>query len=234
MTVKVASGERLLTSPLRAPKSRQFRRPGLFAAAAGLAVAAALLLGRPSLAPAATTTGAMSQVQNLVDQAIKILQNKSTPVAQRRRQLRDLVQQHFDFDDMARSALGYHWRTLKPAQRQEFTKLFKSFIEDAYLSKIQDYSGQKVQFISENMDGPGYSQVRSRVVQDGKAPIPLNYMLERENNAWKIYDVTVDNISIIANYRNQFNRVINNEGFDKLMVDMRNKQQQLAASLGGR
>jgi phospholipid transport system substrate-binding protein len=223
----------LRTSALQGSKNRYFPGARTFAVA-GLAVAVMLLLRRPSLASAATTTGAMAQVQALVGQAIKIMQDKDTPVAQRRRELRSLVDEHFDFDDMARSALGYHWRKLQAAQRQEFSKLFKSFIEDAYLAKIEDYSGQKVKFIGANMEGQGYSRVRSRIVQDGKAPIPLNYMLERENNAWKIYDVTVDNISIIANYRNQFNRVINNQGFDTLMADMRNKQQQLAASLGER
>jgi phospholipid transport system substrate-binding protein len=76
-------------------------------------------------------------------------------------------------------------------------------------------------------------EIDSKIVQAGKSPIPVNYLLEQKDGGWMIYDVTVDAISIIANYRNQFNRVINDQGFPKLMSDLRAKQQQLASLLGG-
>jgi phospholipid transport system substrate-binding protein len=211
---------------------RRHNRFGSFIAL-GFTVAFVLAVAGSSPAPAATRE-AMGQVKTLVDRAIGVLKDKRAPRSERQRELRNLVEAQFDFNDMARSVLGYHWRDLSPAKRAEFISLFKAFIEDAYLSKIQDYSGQQVQFIGETSENPGYVQVQSKIVQAGKDPIPLNYRLRQENGSWKIYDVTVDNISIIANYRNQFNRVINDDGFDKLMTDMRNKQQELAASLGGR
>jgi phospholipid transport system substrate-binding protein len=146
--------------------------------------------------------------------------------------LRDLLEQHFDFADMARIALGYHWRELNATQRSQFTALFTAFIENAYLSKIQDYSGQDVAVLGQNSEGEGFSRVRSQIIQPGKQPIKVDYLLRELDGDWKIYDVTVDAISIIANYRNQFNRVINDQGFDKLMADMRAKQQQLQSSMG--
>ncbi len=207
----------------------------VFGSFVGVGFAVAVVLTVAGLSPAAAATrDPMGQVKTLVDRAIGVLKNKQAPISQRQHELRSLVEAQFDFNDMARSTLGYHWRELSPAKRAEFVSLFKAFIEDAYLSKIQDYSGQRVEFIGETSEDAGYVQVESKIVQPGKTPIPLNYRLRQENGSWKIYDVTVDNISIIANYRNQFNRVINDNGFDKLMVDMRNKQQQLAASLGGR
>jgi phospholipid transport system substrate-binding protein len=183
----------------------------------------------PSLAHA---DSAMGVTQTMVNKALQIMANKSAPVQQRRRQLRESIENEFDFTEMSKSALGYHWRTITPNQRAQFTKLFTAFIEDAYLSKIQDYSGQQVQFQGQSPLGQGYSQVNTAIVQSGKSPITVNYLLLQKDQTWKIYDVTVDAISIIANYRNQFNRVINDKGFDQLMADLQAKQQELAALLG--
>lgn len=180
----------------------------------------------------ASTSDAQSVVKAVIDEALPILRNKQSPLAVRRRKLRNLLQDHFDFADMARTALGYHWRQLSPEQRAKFTQLFTAFIENAYLSKIQYYSGQNVEILGQNSEGAGFARVRSKIVQQGKQPIAVNYLLRQLDNGWRIYDVTVDNISIIANYRNQFNRVINDQGYAKLVADMRAKQKELQASLG--
>jgi phospholipid transport system substrate-binding protein len=198
-----------------------------------IAVSFTLVAGHYSAGVASVDDGAMATTQGLVRRSLQILRNTNAPVTQRRRDLRAVLEGHFDFAEMSRSALGYHWRTLTPKQREEFTNLFKAFIEDAYLSKIQDYKGQDVQFTRERSLEPGYVEIDSRIVQSGKSPIPVNYLLEQKDGGWMIYDVTVDAISIIANYRNQFNRVINEQGFPKLVSDLRAKQQQLASLLGG-
>ena len=174
----------------------------------------------------------LDTVNAVINKSLPVLRDKRTPLPQRRRQLRDLLEQHFDFPDMARIALGYHWRELSPTQRSQFTQLFTAFIENAYLSKIQDYSGQDVAVLGQNSEGEGFARVRSQIIQPAKQPIKVDYLLRDINGDWKIYDVTVDAISIVANYRNQFNRVINDQGFDKLMADMKAKQQQLQASMG--
>ena len=174
----------------------------------------------------------MAVTQNMVNHSLQIMANKSAPVQERRRQLREAIENEFDFTEMSKSALGYHWRTLNGNQRSQFTQLFTAFIEDAYLSKIQDYSGQQVQFQGQSPLGQGYSQINTVIVQPGKSPIAVNYLLLQKAGSWKIYDVTVDAISIIANYRNQFNRVINEKGFDQLMADLQAKQQELASLLG--
>src|ERR1700726_1586296 len=194
----------------------------------------ALVVTSVSLPPGQADTGgsAMAVTQTMVNRALEIMANKSAPVQQRRRQLREAIENEFDFAEMSKSGLGYHWRTLNENQRAQFTKLFTAFIEDAYLSKIQDYSGQQVRFLGQTPIEPGYVQINTEIVQQGKSPIPVNYLLLQKDGTWKIYDVTVDAISIIANYRNQFNRVINEKGFDKLMAEMRAKQQQLQASMG--
>jgi phospholipid transport system substrate-binding protein len=181
------------------------------------------------LAPAMADDDPMSVVKTTVNQALDVLRDNSAPLAQRQDKLRQIVAQTFDFKEMAKSALGYHWKELTPAQQQEFTNAFIAFIEDSYLSKINDYRGQQVNFLKVSQDGPQYAQVNTDII--GKDAIHVNYRLLKEDGTWKIYDVTVDAISIIANYRNQFNRVMNSKGYTTLIADLKAKQAALAASL---
>jgi phospholipid transport system substrate-binding protein len=177
-------------------------------------------------------TDPMDTVKTTVNQVLDVLRNRSTSPAERGRQLITTVNGKFDFADMARSTLGYHWRDLTEAQQSEFIPLFTSFMEDAYLSKIEGYSGQTIEFKGENRTEPGYAQVNSLVVQpNGAEPIHLDYQLKQDGGDWKVYDVAVDNISITENYANQFNRVIQNQGYDALVKAMRAKEQELTASL---
>lgn len=199
----------------------------LIVAAMGAVVLAAFSIA----SPVGAQQDPMEVVKNLVNPVVQILNDKSTPLPDRQEKLRQLVNNNFDFTAMSRSALGYHWKDINDQQRQEFTQTFTAFIQDSYLSKIQDFSNLQVEFTGQSQPNPGYSQVKTTVLQPGKQPIPLNYML-RQGSKWLIYDVTVDNISIIANYRNQFNRVMNNQGFDTLLSDLKSKQQQLQAQLG--
>jgi phospholipid transport system substrate-binding protein len=198
-----------------------------------LTLTAALVL---SLAPSrflapAWADDPMSVVKTTVNQALEVLRDKSTPLAQRQDKLRQIVAATFDFTEMAKSALGYHWKQITTAQQQEFTTAFVAFIEDSYLSKINDYSGQQVNFLRASNEGAQYAQVNTDIVQPKGEAIHVNYRLLQEDSTWKIYDVTVDAISIIANYRNQFNRVMNNKGYDTLISDLKSKQAALAASL---
>jgi phospholipid transport system substrate-binding protein len=183
----------------------------------------------------------MASVKAVVDQTIVVFKDKQIAEAVRQQKLRTIAESRFDFGEMAKSAVGYHWRNFTPAQRSEFVPLFTKFIEDAYLSRIEEYSVEKVdqqiqssviQFNKETTDGPDYAQVYSTVVlKDRNDPIQVNYQMRRDGSEWKIYDISIDAISVIANYRNQFNRVLNSDGYDKLVSIMRQKQQALGASL---
>ena len=196
-------------------------------------IIAVCVFNRASVVHGAIGSDAMTTVRGTVSQVLNILNDHQSSQQERRRRLIAVVAGHFDFADMARSSLGYHWRQLTPDQQQRFVQLFTAFMEDAYLNKIEGYSGQKIEFVGETSNGPADSQVNSRVIQpNGGEPITVDYRLKQDSGAWKVYDVTVDNISITANYRNQFNRVINNQGFDALMKEMQTKQQELIASLG--
>jgi len=191
---------------------------------------------------APTVTGdPMATVKSGIGQAIAVFQNQQMPLAQRRQTLRTLAGQYFDFAMMSRSVLGYHWSSLTDEQRAQFVPIFTGFIEDAYLSKLQDYTVHQVQrelqtarigYVGENFDGPDYAQVFTTVsLSDQAKPIEVSYYLARTDGSWKVYDLSIESISVIANFRNQFNRVINNAGYDTLLADLRAKQQRLQQDL---
>jgi phospholipid transport system substrate-binding protein len=202
---------------------------------------AALLSGNVRAVASEPPADPMASVKSVIDQAILVFKDKQIAPADREQKLRTIAETRLDFQEMARSAVGYHWKDFTPEQKAEFVPLFTAFIEDAYLSRIETYSVEKVnqqiqssliQFNKETLDGTDYATVFSTVqLNDRNNPIQVNYLMRRNGNEWKIYDITLDAISVIANYRNQFNRVLNNGGYDKLVSTLRQKQQALGASL---
>ena len=172
-------------------------------------------------------------IKALVNPALQILADNSTPLKDRQQRLRDLVNSNFDFITMSRSALGRHWKDLNDQQRSDFTRTFVAFLEDSYLRRIQDYSAQQVNFRGQTPIGVANYEVKTNIDQSGgKTPIQVNYMLRQDNSKWLVYDVTVDDISIAANCRNQFNHTINNQGFDMLLADLKRKKQGFEDQLG--
>jgi len=198
-----------------------------------LALSVLMLCVAVSARASVSPDDATGSVKSIIDQSIVVFKDGQLTPTAREQKLRAIAESHFDFAEMAQSAIGYHWKTLTPDQKSEFVPLFTTFIEDAYLSRIESYSVQKIneqiqssmiQFTRQTTDGPDYAEVFSTVVlQDQKDPIPVNYLMRRDGDEWKIYDITIDSISVIANYRNQFNRVLNNDGYDKLVSIIRQK-----------
>lgn len=197
--------------------------------------------GAPAVSAAAPAGDPMAAVKDVVNQAIAVFRNQQLAQNDRMTQLRAIAEAHIDFASMARSSVGYHWRTLTPEQQAQFVPLFTKFIEDVVLSRIQSYSVQKIQsqiqsttinFTREQTNGSDAQVFSTVVLQDQPNPLTVNYMLHQVNGQWMIYDITVDAISVIANYRNQFNRVINNEGYDKLVSILQQKTQSLGNTLG--
>jgi phospholipid transport system substrate-binding protein len=177
----------------------------------------------------------LSNVQSVLNQATDILRTRGISVEQRRAQLRALAEQHLDFPAMARSALGAHWETLSNSQRHDYVPLFTAFIEDAYLNRIQEYLDLKFKYVGETMKGLDHAQVETYVVQTNAETTSLNFELELKGGVeWKVYDVEIDTISMVGNYRAQFNRVIKDRGFDALLSELRQKQRELEHLLGQR
>jgi phospholipid transport system substrate-binding protein len=164
-------------------------------------------------------------------EAVAILHNKSIPLEQRRREMRKLAESKLDFARMAQGSLGPHWKELSAAQRDRFVALFTGFFEAAYLNKIQDYANLEIRVGKEVFSG-NYAQVDATVMQPGSDDIPITFMLARRGNGWMVYNVAIEDVGMIENYRAQFDRIIRAHGISQLMADLQAKQAQLGAGLG--
>jgi phospholipid transport system substrate-binding protein len=191
-------------------------------------VVLAVVLGLAGAAAADTTGDPMAAVKETVQQVLAIVTDPSYKSAgsERRQKLREVIAPRFDFSDMARSAMGYHWRTLSQAQRDEYSRLFTGLLEASYMGKIEGYQGQKIVYVKETQDGDT-AQVNTKIVPSGGDAISVNYRLKQSDGTWKVYDVIIDQISLVGNYRNQFNRVMNEKGYDTLISALKQKQQAI-------
>ena len=199
---------------------------GALRAAARWAVAGAVIL----LVAVLRTTGAASggepteQIRGAIDRGLDIvrrpdLQGESKK-AERRALLRKELFPHFAFDEMARRSLGVHWKDRTPQERQEFTRLFADLLENAYAGKIEGYKGEKIVYGKETVDPP-YAEVRTRIVTPQGQEYSVNYRLLKGADRWKVYDVVIEGVSLVANYRSQFAGILQKSSFEELSRRLR-------------
>jgi phospholipid transport system substrate-binding protein len=165
-------------------------------------------------------------IRGAVNQGVEILKNAKLDSQKQRRQvidrLRQIVYPLFDFREMAMRALGANWRRINSQQREEFVATFTTLLEKTYADQIDLYNGQQVVYTGESVDGE-YAQVDSRIIDKNGQTYSVAYRLHRVDGKWKIYDVVAENISLVNNYRSQFNRVIAKSSFDELLKTMKQK-----------
>ncbi|MBI2016154.1 MAG: ABC transporter substrate-binding protein [Candidatus Rokubacteria bacterium] len=183
------------------------------------------------LAVAATAPGSSSTprevVQSAVGRVVAVLEESSpTSLAGRdrtRAAIRRVAAELFDFDEMARRALSRHWAGRTRAEQAEFVELFTDLLERAYITRIEAYSGEKVVYSGEAVDGR-YALVRSRLVTSRRSELGLDYRLHLVAGRWKVYDVLIDGVSFVSTYRSQFNRVIQSSSWADLLERLRRKR----------
>jgi len=165
-------------------------------------------------------------VRTSVDRAIQILKDPKLSSRDKKKErvdrLREALDAIFDYEEMAKRALGPHWRQRTPAEQEEFVKLFRDFLERVYSDKIDLYGGEKVRFGREVIDNE-VAQVESTIIQPKGDEIAVVYKLRQVNGQWKVYDAVVENVSIINNYRSQFDRVISSSSYEELVKRLREK-----------
>ena len=195
----------------------KLRMPGF-----GVIHAAFCLTGTPLLWAQTPT----DSIREAVHKSLEIMEDPAYQQAEKKmeliHQLRRVVFPLFDFQEMARRSLGRHWRSLTPGQKKDFTAIFTTFLEGSYADKINLYNGQKVVFIGEKVDG-GYAQVRSTIIGRNGEEYSVKYNLLQKGGSWKIYDLVAENISLVNNYRSQFNRVIVKSSYDELLRRLEEK-----------
>lgn len=188
------------------------------------------LVGIANFAQAATPR---EEIQSSVEKVLAILKDPNLKGEGKRQeriaQLRQVIFPKFDFAEMARRSLGAEWQKRTPEQQKEFVKLFTELIEASYANNLDSYNGEKVAFTGDKQDGE-YAQVDTKITSNKGEDSPVSYKLRQTDGSWKIYDVVIENISIVNNYRSQFTRVIARSSFDDLLRQMREKRFDAVAS----
>ena len=187
-------------------------------------------------APRAMAAEPMAVAKDVIETALEILNNPAyagpAQKEQRRRLVKQIVDRHFDYQEMAKRSLGAAWNRLNSAQRDEFVRLFAELLEASYSDKIDRYAKHvKVDYTGQSLDD-GYAEVRTVVVRPNDR-IPLNYRLYNDSGTWRVYDVVIEGVSLVSNYRSQFSQVIRESSYSALVQRLRNKIHELQRTGGG-
>ena len=196
----------------------------------GIVVAFVVSVATPAVAGAPT-----EQLKQRVDQVVKVVDDPALAgkTAERHAAVRKIAEEVFDYPDTARRALGPHWNARSPQEREEFVQLFADLLDRAYVGKIDLYQGEKVSYVGETVDGDG-ATVRTRIVTKRGSEVPVDYRMHLTNGRWLVYDVIIEGVSLISNYRNQFNKVVQTESYQSLVQKLRAKETEPAASAAPR
>jgi phospholipid transport system substrate-binding protein len=196
----------------------------LLACIRGLA-AVILLVGGASAEPGGAATEAVRSTINEVIRILKDMELKKPGRAEERRLLLEkVIGDRFNYDEMARRSLGAQWNKLSDKERQEFVDLFKGLLSGSYVDKIEGYSGEQVHYLNERLEAD-YAEVRTKVASD-KTEIPLDYRLLNKSGDWRVYDVVVDGVSLVNNYRSQFTKIIRESSYADLLEKLREKSKK--------
>jgi phospholipid transport system substrate-binding protein len=182
-------------------------------------------------------------VQSAVDRVLAAIQRaemESNPapaprlaMEQRRIEVRRIALELFDFDEISRRALSRHWTARTAEEQTEFIRLFTDLLERTYIGRIESYSGEKIAYLGETVDG-GFATVRSKVITRKRGETPLDYRLHLRDGRWKVYDVLIDHVSFVATYRSEFDRILQKESYAALVGRLRKQSVEAAALVRAR
>jgi phospholipid transport system substrate-binding protein len=164
------------------------------------------------------------QLRAHTDRVVRILEDPALDQAQRRAEIRAVALEAFDVAEAARRALGPHWPKRSAAEREEFAGLFQGLLERGYLSRIGEYGGERVQYVGERVDGD-YAIVRAQIVTSKGTQVPVEARVLRKGERWLMYDVLIENVSLVASYRSQFDRVIRTSSYEELVRRLKDRGQ---------
>jgi phospholipid transport system substrate-binding protein len=197
-----------------------------FAFAFGLAVTVAMGIGTPPPQVWASVPG--EQVKATIDKVMEILRDPalqdSSKKTERREKLRQIILPRFDFGEMAKRALGSNWNRY-PDQQREFVTAFAQLLEETYADQIEAAKGDKIIYLNERSD-KDYAEVATKVISPKGEETSMTYKLHPVGSDWKVYDIVVENVSVVNNYRSQFNRVLTNSSLDELIKRIKEKRFQ--------
>jgi phospholipid transport system substrate-binding protein len=177
------------------------------------------------------------KVRQTINDVMAILRDESLKAPERteerRTKIRQAVTERFGFEEMAKRAMGRHWRTLTVPQQQEFVPLFSDLLENSYISKIESYVGTQeieILYTKESIDKEGYALVRTEIVNKRDLNFEIEYRLLANKGNWEAYDIVIEGVSLVNNYRTQFNKIIRQESYEALVKKLQLKSKQVDAA----
>ncbi|HEY2995469.1 MAG TPA: ABC transporter substrate-binding protein [Methylomirabilota bacterium] len=190
-------------------------------------------VGTPAVSPREVVQSAVSRViltiQKTDTDAPDGSPSRRATAEQRRVEIRRVATDLFDFDEISRRALSRYWTARSAEEQAEFVRLFTDLLERSYIGRIESYSGEKIVYLGEIVDGP-FATVRSKVITRRNTETPLDYRLHLKDGRWKVYDLLIDNVSFVSTYRSEFTRIMQRESYTAL-VDRLRKQNVEGAAL---
>ena len=170
--------------------------------------------------------GPTDQIRETTDKILDVVKDPAlkgpAKAAERRERIRALVNERFDWSEIARRALGRYWRGKTEDEKKEFTSLFARLVEETYMNRVEDYSGELIRYTGEHVDGD-YASVDVVIVTKNNVDIPVEYKLMLEGTRWLVYDVFIEGVSLVNNYRTQFDGILTNESFAQLLKMLKAK-----------
>jgi phospholipid transport system substrate-binding protein len=170
------------------------------------------------------------EVKKTVDEVVRIVADKELKKAsakkERRATLRNTIGSLFDYEEMTKRAMGANWKKLTAAQKSELTGLFTTLLENSYASKIESYNNEKVVYVREIQD-TDYAEVKTKIITTKHDEYAVDYRLMPEKGKWHVYDVVIEGVSLVSNYRSQFGQIMNDKGYDELVSKLRAKNQEI-------
>ena len=165
-------------------------------------------------------------VREYTDAVQKVLEDPALRKEDRRASVRKIASEAFDVNESARRALGLHWQKRSEAEREEFVQLFGELLERTYIAQIDLYGGERLRFTEEKLDG-NLAIVRAKLVTKQGTEVPVEARMNRKGERWLIYDVAIENVSLISNYRSQFDRISRQNSYPELVKRLRNHGEML-------
>lgn len=176
--------------------------------------------------------GPRDQLKTTVDQVLAVLKNKNLPKVQRREHVATLIQDRFNFRAMAQGVLGINWRRADAAQRKRFIHLFTDVLKNTYLGRIEAYSNEKVKYGDQRIEG-NVAVVDTLIITTESKEIPVNYNLVHQGDKWLVYDVKIEGVSLVLNYRTSYGEIVNRNGMEGLLQQMAAKVKELKENADG-
>jgi len=166
------------------------------------------------------------QIKETTDKILAILSNpslKGTAQAEERKKvIGQTVDERFDWEEMSRRSLARHWAARTPEEKKEFMGLFRDVLERTYLNKVDDYSGEAVTYEGDTIDG-NYASVKVKIVTSKGKEIPVEYRVMKKQTQWLVYDMTIEGVSFVNNYRSQFNSILSKSPYSELVKKLKDK-----------